>query len=98
MLNAITEYATNHNIKIEYVKDKKFKAFCFEVNGQQYIVINETYFKSSEELTKALLHELGHCMTNTFYEINTPLKEKLQCEKVADEWANAFKKENLHTV
>ena len=99
MINAIIEYAQQQKIKVIFTRDKLFKAFCFDDNGKQYIVINETYFKSTEQLAAALLHEIGHCMTNAFYEIKrTPLSEQMECEQKADEWANAHKDKILKTV
>jgi Zn-dependent peptidase ImmA (M78 family) len=34
-----------------------------------------------------LAHELGHCATDSFYNVHTPVLTRGKCERRADEWA-----------
>lgn len=34
-----------------------------------------------------IAHELGHCMTGAFYEIEAPVASRRKCERIADEYA-----------
>lgn len=38
-------------------------------------------------IEQVMAHELGHCLSGTFYNIHTPRSERLPYERTADEWA-----------
>lgn len=56
---------------------------CFE-NGEKIIGINRTVAKSPDE---CLAHELGHCMTDSFYIPYSPYLIRAKYEIRADRWA-----------
>ena len=58
-------------------------SFCFE-NGRKMIGINKDAALSAEE---CLAHELGHCMTDSFYIPYSPFLVRAKYEIRADRWA-----------
>lgn len=56
-------------------------------NGNYYIALDLSRIDSSEELKTVVLHELGHCCTDSFYDADANLYERISCEYQAVRWA-----------
>lgn len=57
------------------------------VDGQCYIGIDRTQIKNTADEAVHMAHELGHCMTGSFYNPYTVLDERSRHEYRANEWA-----------
>lgn len=56
-------------------------------DGNCFIAIDPMQLLSDTDEKMKLAHELGHCETGAFYNINTSLQNRGQCEHRADVWA-----------
>lgn len=52
-----------------------------------YIGIDPLEIKNTAELNTHIAHELGHCMTQSFYNIYSPFDIRQKHELTADKWA-----------
>lgn len=84
-LEALYQLAADEGIDIdEHCPEKLISmSFCFE-NGKKLIGINQEVAKSPEE---CFAHELGHCMTDSFYIPYAPVFVRAKYELRADRWA-----------
>ena len=62
-------------------------SYSLRVDGYSSIFFDEKRLPSSAEKTAAFAHELGHCETGSFYNVNTPLETKGRQEYRANKWA-----------
>lgn len=56
-------------------------------NGKCYIGLNPFFFETSNEKSVLLAHELGHCITGSFYNRYASCDIRAKHEYVADKWA-----------
>jgi len=56
-------------------------------NGSCYIAIDPYKLRSTQEEKEKLAHELGHCLTGSFYSIYTAVDCRQRHENRADKWA-----------
>lgn len=56
-------------------------------DGQCYVAIDPRKIKSSADAKTKLAHELGHCVTGSFYNVYSPFDLKQKHENCADKWA-----------
>ncbi len=54
-------------------------------DGDFAIAVNTRYIAAAASEKTALAHELGHCATDSFYNINTPVLTCGKCERRADD-------------
>lgn len=64
----------------------EWKALSVYMNGSCAVAIDTDGMTDAEEKT-ALAHELGHCETLSFYNVNDTAETKRRCELRADRWA-----------
>lgn len=55
--------------------------------GQCYIAIDPRRIASGADEKSKLAHELGHCMTGSFYNVYSPYDSRQRNENHADKWA-----------
>ena len=84
-LEALYQLAEDEGIAIdEHCPEKLVSmSFCFE-GGKKLIGINREIAESLEE---CFAHELGHCMTDSFYIPYAPVFVRAKYELRADRWA-----------
>jgi len=82
-LTDLYDFAEKKNIKIDYFHMNEIAAISFP-DGR--IVMNNQIKTSTEEKIY-LAHELGHCETGCFYNINTESNTKSKYEASAARWA-----------
>lgn len=64
------------------------RSLAVDFGGNEYgIALNEALLPTSSEKKVALAHELGHCETGSFYNLNNPLDLRRRHEYRADRWA-----------
>lgn len=82
----------------QIAEDKNIEVDCFDLGkrdalsmmddeGDCYIAIDPYKLRSSTEERTKLAHELGHCITGSFYSIHTAVDSRQRHEKRADKWA-----------
>ena len=76
--------AEKENIEIDNFPMKEVVAMSFP---QNWIVMDIRKIQTSTEEKVYLAHELGHCMTGSFYNIESKLNFKNKCETKANRWA-----------
>lgn len=55
--------------------------------GQCYVAIDPNKVSSSADEKTKLAHELGHCITGSFYSVYSPCDNRQRQENRADRWA-----------
>ena len=64
------------------------ESLCIQDEGGRcHIAIDESRLCSEADHTVHLAHELGHCITGSFYNIHSPLDVRQKHENRADKWA-----------
>lgn len=79
--------AENAEIPIEYFPLPLNKSIAVQSNDEEFIVLDCSLSKDGVETTSHLAHELGHCMTGSFYKVYSPLDIRKKHEYRADKWA-----------
>ena len=82
-MNDIYSFAEENNITISDFKSKTLKSFSIP----DEIAVNEKLTNNRADLKTCLIHEIGHCMTGSFYNINSKFDIRSQHEYRADKWA-----------
>ena len=65
----------------------KTKSVSVRIGDLYAVGIDERAMEDSAEERTHLAHEIGHCMTGSFYEIGDPLYYRAKFERKADAWA-----------
>ncbi len=63
------------------------ESISLESNDNYYIGIDDIQLDSSKEERVHMTHELGHCVTGSFYNEYSPVDNRGKCEATADRWA-----------
>lgn len=63
------------------------ESISLESNDNYYIGIDDIQLDSSKEERVHMAHELGHCVTGSFYNEYSPVDNRGKCEATADRWA-----------
>ena len=80
--------AVQNDITVDYYCLKHQPCFSVQDNNFHcYIAIDYKRIKSDKDEKEKLAHEIGHCMTGTFYNRSSPLQNKEQMEWRATLWA-----------
>ena len=85
--DSLYRYADLANIALHYADLPECKAFSMQ-NGNRCVVALHRKTTAAEERV-FLAHELGHCETLSFYDLEAPLTVREKCERKADRWAIA---------
>lgn len=86
------EYAEQSDVIVEYGNLQKNKALSVRIGQDMYIGMDKGIAADSAEERTLLAHELGHCATGSFYDVQAPRSERGRMEHRAIKWAL------LHTV
>lgn len=81
------EYAENNDIVIENLPLKQNKSLSVKILNREFIGIDNSIFSGSATERTHLAHELGHCATGAFYDLETPLQLRRKYEYKAQKWA-----------
>ncbi len=63
------------------------ESISLESGDNCYIGIDDKQLDSSKEERVHMAHELGHCVTGSFYNEYSPVDNRGKCEDTADRWA-----------
>lgn len=88
----IYKLAEKHNVKIVNVEiDGKIEAFSLSVNDEKFICIDRRKIKDNADEKYKLAHELGHHISDAYYECENDTiykyKAEYEIERKADEYA-----------
>lgn len=87
-IRALYNLAKQQNIEVLQfsLKDNGSISMMSE-NGSCYIGMDESVRDGAAQERVHLGHELGHCMTGSFYSIHTAVDSRQRHENKADKWA-----------
>ena len=86
-LQALYDLANTESISVNEFPLPENGSVSVRYNGQCYIGIDRKQIKNTADEAVHLAHELGHCMTGSFYNPYTILDERSRHEYKANEWA-----------
>ena len=87
-LSKLYQIAEEENIEVDCFDLQNREALSImDDEGICYIAIDPYKLKSEEDERMKLAHELGHCMTGSFYNIHTAVDCRQRHENRADKWA-----------
>lgn len=86
-LDGLYELAENENIDIDTMRLPNIKTISAHCENNYYIGIDLKELHTTADERVCLAHELGHCMTGCFYNIDSPLRYKGWHEHRANKWA-----------
>ena len=82
------DFAHNNGYTVLPFNNNSFSSISMIDDNQDcYIGINYSDAETSKEERVFLAHEIGHCITNSFYSANSPLFTRGKAEYQADRWA-----------
>ena len=85
-LDELYEFAEQHNIDVDWCLLKRAESLSVPLYDGFAIAIDPTRVASRAEEKDKLGHEVGHCMTGSFYSRHAPLDERGRCEERANRW------------
>lgn len=85
--DSLIAYAESEGIPIFYGNIPCTKSMSIWYNKQAYIAIDPNLVESSADGKVKIGHELGHCLTGSFYTRCSPLDILEKHEYRADKWA-----------
>lgn len=87
-LNELYDYADDHYIDVEIIKTRTVESMSVMDNdGDCFVGINPLMIENTADETVKLAHELGHCITGSFYYENSTLDLRSKCERIAEAWS-----------
>ncbi|MDD4124690.1 MAG: hypothetical protein PHW77_03015 [Eubacteriales bacterium] len=87
-ITRIYEIAEENNIEIIYASLPLTKCMSMQQGKDNYYIgIDPTYISSSADELVKLAHDVGHCVTGSFYNQYSPLDLRGKHEYNADKWA-----------
>lgn len=89
-LAMLFDYAAEQGIDVDWFPMKKAESLSLPFGDGLYgIAIDPKQIRSRADLTHKLGHELGHCMTGSFYNRYSNFDCRQRHENRADKWAIA---------
>lgn len=85
-LNDLLTLAENNDILVCELKLKRTSAASIKHGDDKAIFINKSDIKGSDDLKSKIAHEMGHCMTDEFYDAYSVVPMG-RCERRATRWA-----------
>ncbi len=80
--------AEENNISVDCFELRKRESLSImEPDGQCYIAIDPGKIKDERDERSKLAHELGHCLTGSFYNQYAAIDSRQRHENKADKWA-----------
>lgn len=87
-LSKLYQIASQEHIEVDCFDLGKREALSLmDETGQCYIAIDPFRLLSTQDETLKLAHELGHCLTGSFYNIHATVDSRQKHENTADKWA-----------
>lgn len=92
-------FCDENDIVLDYCSLPLNKSVSFEDCDGKYIIMDEGDMTEAEKKTH-LAHEIGHCMTGSFYRPYCPLETRERCEYKANKWMieNLLPKEEIQAA
>ncbi len=81
-LSQLYKIANDNNILVDNFDTKEIESFSMP----DVVVLNKKKLRTTKDLKVHFAHELGHCQTGSFYNVNT-LETRARMEHRADRWA-----------
>lgn len=89
-LNALYDLADRENIVIdEYPMRNHVSLSLMDLDGNCYVAIDPLHLDSAQSEKIILAHEVGHCMTGSFYNKYAACDIRKRHENHADKWSFA---------
>jgi Zn-dependent peptidase ImmA (M78 family) len=86
-MKALFEIAEESGIQVEYGRLPENRSLSAPIGGKCYIALDRALEERPREERVSLAHELGHCLTGSFYNLYSPLDIREKHEHRADLWA-----------
>lgn len=87
-LSRLYQIADEENIEVDCFDLKKREALSMmDDEGLCYIAIDPYKLQSIDDERSKLAHELGHCITGSFYNSHATVDHRQRHENRADKWA-----------
>lgn len=87
-LLSLYDLAIDNRIEIDDFPAKNLVSFSImDSDGDCFIAVNRLKLDSAQTEKLVVAHELGHCMTGSFYNVFTPYDIKKRHENRADKWS-----------
>lgn len=87
-MNRLLRIAGENDIPIVDMRLKgKEEALSESCGGRCIIAIDRRKVKSRRDYKVKAAHELGHCITGSFYDASCPVVPRGRCERRAEKWA-----------
>lgn len=86
-LTSLYNMAECDNIDVLSFGMKECESISLSDNGKCFIAIDPFKIESEADEKVKLAHELGHCMTGSFYNEHSPFDIRSKKERSADKWA-----------
>ena len=84
---SLYDEAARNNIPIVHCNLKLNGSASVQI-GEQYVIgVDPSVCKNKNDFRAHIAHELGHCMTGSFYSLYSPLDVREKHEVKADKWA-----------
>lgn len=80
----LRKLAAARGINIDERPMRALRAISFP---QGWIAIDPAKFPTEAAYKCCIAHELGHCLTGSFYKVDSPAADKERCERAANEYA-----------
>lgn len=77
--------AEKQGVTVDRLSTKENLSVSVKLGDNCFVCIDDDLSGASEKV--CLAHELGHCLTNSFYNVYSPLDIRGKHEKRADKWA-----------
>ena len=88
IIDTLYQFADRNGIDVDWLPMRKASSLSVQLpDGSTAIAIDMMSVGSTASHKCGLGHELGHCMTGSFYNRNTPYDIVARHEKRADKWA-----------
>lgn len=85
--NQLYDIAEKNNIHIQNFKLQKTKSTSINIEDDYYIGIDDEAMETTAERNTHIGHELGHCMTGSFYNMFSEHDIRSRHEYRADKWS-----------
>lgn len=87
-LSSLYQIADREHIEVDCFRLRKREALSMmDTDGSCFIAIDPYQLSSRREEKLKLAHELGHCLTGSFYNIHASVDCRQKHENTADKWA-----------
>lgn len=87
-LSRLYQIAEDNRIEVDCFDLGKREALSLmDAEGLCYIAIDPFQLTSTRDETLKLAHELGHCVTGSFYNVHATVDCRQKHENTADKWA-----------